>query len=76
MLGTNYFHTVPSEHAQHLSFKLDLSELRWLPQPRPRFEIFVYSPRTEGVHLRGGPWHAAVSAGPVLRRTSAPRCSG
>ena len=28
---------------------------RWLPQPRPRFEIFVYSPRTEGVHLRGGP---------------------
>ena len=55
MLRTNYFHTGPSEHAPHLSFKLDPSELRWLPQPRPRFEIFVYSPRTEGVHLRGGP---------------------
>ncbi len=25
-----------------------------LPEPRPRFEIFVYSPRVEGVHLRGG----------------------
>jgi glutamate dehydrogenase len=25
-----------------------------LPAPRPRFEIFVYSPRVEGVHLRGG----------------------
>ena len=25
-----------------------------LPPPLPRFEIFVYSPRTEGVHLRGG----------------------
>ena len=27
---------------------------RWLPLPRPQFEIFVYSPRVEGVHLRGG----------------------
>ena len=26
-----------------------------LPEPRPLFEIFVYSPRVEGVHLRGGP---------------------
>ena len=26
-----------------------------MPEPRPRFEIFVYSPRLEGVHLRGGP---------------------
>ena len=25
-----------------------------LPRPRPRFEIFVYSPRVEGIHLRGG----------------------
>ena len=25
-----------------------------LPEPRPLFEIFVYSPRFEGVHLRGG----------------------
>jgi len=54
ILRTNYFQTGPTEAASHLSFKLDPSELRWLPQPRPRFEIFVYSPRTEGVHLRGG----------------------
>jgi glutamate dehydrogenase len=54
MLRTNYFHSGPAEEAGHLSFKLDPSSLRWLPQPRPRFEIFVYSPRTEGVHLRGG----------------------
>ena len=26
-----------------------------MPEPRPRFEIFVHSPRLEGVHLRGGP---------------------
>jgi glutamate dehydrogenase len=54
ILRTNYFQTGPTETASHLSFKLDPSELRWLPQPRPRYEIFVYSPRTEGVHLRGG----------------------
>jgi glutamate dehydrogenase len=55
ILRTNYFQTGPAEAASHLSFKLDPSTLRWLPQPRPRYEIFVYSPRTEGVHLRGGP---------------------
>jgi glutamate dehydrogenase len=55
ILRTNYFQTGPTEAASHLSFKLNPAELRWLPQPRPRFEIFVYSPRTEGVHLRGGP---------------------
>jgi glutamate dehydrogenase len=54
ILRTNYFQTGPTEAASHLSFKLDPSDLRWLPQPRPRYEIFVYSPRTEGVHLRGG----------------------
>ena len=25
-----------------------------MPLPLPKFEIFVYSPRLEGVHLRGG----------------------
>jgi glutamate dehydrogenase len=54
ILRTNYFQTGPTDTASHLSFKLDPSQLRWLPEPRPRFEIFVYSPRTEGVHLRGG----------------------
>src|SRR5215207_9114236 len=54
ILRTNYFQTGPTEAASHLSFKLDPTALRWLPQPRPRYEIFVYAPRTEGVHLRGG----------------------
>ena len=38
----------------YVSFKLDPEAIRVLPRPRPRFEIFVYSPRFEGVHLRGG----------------------
>jgi glutamate dehydrogenase len=42
------------ESSTCLSFKLDSASLDLLPQPRPRFEIFVYSPRVEGVHLRGG----------------------
>ena len=37
-----------------LSFKLDPEMIPDLPLPRPMFEIWVYSPRVEGVHLRGG----------------------
>lgn len=36
-------------------FKFDTTKLSWLPQPRPFREIFVFSRRFEGVHLRGGP---------------------
>jgi glutamate dehydrogenase len=39
----------------YVSFKLDPRALPDLPEPRPRYEIFVYSPRFEGVHLRFGP---------------------
>ncbi|MDP9183672.1 MAG: NAD-glutamate dehydrogenase [Actinomycetota bacterium] len=39
---------------EHISFKLDPVRVPDLPLPRPRFEIFVYSPRVEGVHLRFG----------------------
>ena len=39
----------------YMSFKLEPSAIPDLPEPRPRFEIFVYSPRVEGVHLRFGP---------------------
>ncbi len=38
----------------YISFKLDPSAIPDLPEPRPRYEIFVYSPRVEGVHLRFG----------------------
>jgi glutamate dehydrogenase len=61
MLRTNYFRIDPGTHPPdppkrlgYLSFKLDPSGLDMLPRPRPRFEIFVYSPRVEGIHLRGG----------------------
>ena len=38
----------------YLSFKFDPAKIPDLPLPRPKFEIFVYSPRVEGVHLRMG----------------------
>ncbi|MFR9804655.1 NAD-glutamate dehydrogenase [Pseudonocardia sp. RS010] len=37
------------------SVKIDPAAVPDMPAPRPRFEIFVYSPRIEGVHLRFGP---------------------
>ncbi|MEA2430026.1 MAG: glutamate dehydrogenase, partial [Thermoleophilaceae bacterium] len=55
MLRTNYFQRAASGQPKlYLSFKLDPSRLPMLPLPRPQFEIFVYAPTTEGVHLRGG----------------------
>mgnify|MGYP000936422862 CR=1 FL=1 len=39
----------------YVSFKLDSGAVEDLPLPRPWVEVFVYSPRMEGVHLRGGP---------------------
>ena len=54
-LRTNYFQLGDDgKHHAYMSFKLEPSEIPDLPQPRPRFEIFVYSPRVEGVHLRFG----------------------
>jgi glutamate dehydrogenase len=38
-----------------LAIKLDAQLINELPLPRPKYEIFVYSPRVEGVHLRFGP---------------------
>jgi glutamate dehydrogenase len=52
---TNYFQPDAEGRAKpYLSVKLDPRQLAFLPLPRPRYEIFVYSPRVEGVHLRGG----------------------
>ena len=49
-LRTNWFRQRP-----FFSFKLDPGAIPDVPAPRPRFEIFVYSPQVEGVHLRFGP---------------------
>ena len=55
MLRTNYYMADDVRRPlPYLSFKLDSTKLTLLPMPRPRYEIFVYSPRIEGIHLRGG----------------------
>ncbi|MBA2636792.1 MAG: NAD-glutamate dehydrogenase [Solirubrobacterales bacterium] len=55
MLRTNYFQPDAGGGLKpYLSFKLDPSRVPLVPEPRPRYEIFVHSPRVEGVHLRGG----------------------
>ena len=41
--------------AEALAFKLDSAKVPGLPKPLPWREIWVYSPRVEGIHLRGGP---------------------
>ncbi len=54
-LRTNYYQKDGKDPFKSwLSFKLDPRNVPELPQPRPAFEIFVYSPRVEGVHLRMG----------------------
>ncbi|AKS41746.1 NAD-glutamate dehydrogenase [Wenzhouxiangella marina] len=55
MLRTNFFQLdARGEPHEHMSFKLDSSLVPELPRPRPYREIWVYSPRVEGIHLRGG----------------------
>jgi glutamate dehydrogenase len=54
-LRTNFFQTdAAGEPKGYVSFKLDPAKVPDLPAPRPKFEIWVYSPRVEGVHLRFG----------------------
>ncbi|MBO0805840.1 MAG: NAD-glutamate dehydrogenase, partial [Nocardiopsaceae bacterium] len=50
-LRTSYFQ---GDGTAPLAFKLAPERLAEAPQPRPKFEIFVYSPRLEAVHLRFG----------------------
>jgi glutamate dehydrogenase len=63
---TNYFRTAQSPGQPdgpggppYLVVKLDAAAVPELPDPRPKFEVFVYSPRLEAVHLR----FAAVARG-------------
>ena len=48
-LRTNFYQERP-----HLSFKVNPAAISNAPYPRPKYEIWVYSPRVEGVHLRFG----------------------
>ena len=54
-LRTNFYQRDPAGQAKpYLSVKLASQEIDLLPLPRPLVEVFVYSPRMEGCHLRGG----------------------
>ncbi|MGH8704640.1 MAG: NAD-glutamate dehydrogenase domain-containing protein, partial [Burkholderiales bacterium] len=54
-LRTNHYQRdAAGGHKRYLSLKLEPRSIPELPKPRPMFEIWVYSPRVEGVHLRGG----------------------
>src|SRR5215472_7870876 len=54
-LRTNYFQQRAEDHEPpYLVLKLAPEKVPAVPAPRPRFEIFVYSPRLEAVHLRFG----------------------
>jgi len=59
-LRTNFWRTgvghsgAPGARRSFVSFKFDCAQVPGLPEPKPLFEISVYSPRFEGIHLRGG----------------------
>ena len=55
-LRTNFYQRDEDGNAKpHVSLKLSPREIDGLPEPRPAYEIWVYAPRIEGVHLRFGP---------------------
>ncbi|NMO55978.1 NAD-glutamate dehydrogenase [Actinoplanes sp. TBRC 11911] len=54
-LRTSFFQRgLDGRPKSYVAFKLDPQSIPELPQPRPKYEMFVYSPRFEGVHLRFG----------------------
>ncbi|ART79338.1 NAD-glutamate dehydrogenase [Oceanisphaera avium] len=54
-LRTNFYQTTEQgEYKSYISYKLAPSTISEMPKPLPMYEIFVYSPRVEGVHLRWG----------------------
>ncbi|QIN32503.1 NAD-glutamate dehydrogenase [Legionella longbeachae] len=54
-LRTNFYQINENNHHNpYISMKLNSKIIPGVPKPHPMFEIFVYSPRFEGVHLRCG----------------------
>lgn len=52
-LRTNYFQRKDDGSRKHyVSFKIESHNVPDLPLPMPKYEIFVYSPHLEGIHLR------------------------
>ncbi len=55
VLRTNFYQSgAKGQDKPYLAFKIDSQRVPDLPAPRPMAEIWVHSPRVEGVHLRGG----------------------
>jgi glutamate dehydrogenase len=54
-LRTSFFQRSGGRPKSYIAFKLEPRAIPELPAPRPRYEIWVYSPRFEGLHLRFGP---------------------
>ncbi|OED41222.1 NAD-glutamate dehydrogenase [Endozoicomonas sp. (ex Bugula neritina AB1)] len=54
-LRTNFYQIdAQGEYKPYISLKMAPGDIPDIPKPVPMFEIFVYSPKVEGVHLRGG----------------------
>ncbi|MDX2423589.1 MAG: NAD-glutamate dehydrogenase, partial [Amphritea sp.] len=53
-LRTNFYQQKDGVDKPYFSFKIDSQSIPDIPQPKPKFEVFIYSPRVEGVHLRVG----------------------
>ena len=54
-IRTNFYQTdADGQPKAQIAVKFESRKLTDLPLPRPLYEIFVYSPRVEGVHLRFG----------------------
>jgi glutamate dehydrogenase len=55
IMRTNYFcKPIDESGFPYFSFKMDPKQVMGMPAPAPVHEIFIYSPRMEGIHLRGG----------------------
>jgi glutamate dehydrogenase len=54
-IRTNFFQkNADNKDKSYISLKIVPAKITEIPQPVPKFEIFVYSPQVEGVHLRFG----------------------
>ncbi|RLV60039.1 NAD-glutamate dehydrogenase [Parashewanella curva] len=53
-LRTNFYQEKDGQPKDYISFKFEPNLIPEMPKPLPHYEIFVYSTRIEGVHLRGG----------------------
>jgi len=51
-LRTNFYRTDRPEH--YISFKMDASAVKMMPEPRLKYEVYVHHREMEGIHLRGG----------------------